>query len=162
MCDEDSVQQEAQDPWWGNVCHGFALPVILNHNLVHWEAVLLTSYKWPSHFACSTLSSAPVSTMDSLSLFHECYMLSLWWQILTKYLQEIEEFELRLQLATDVEVFDVRIEVVFEVISPVRPTWKQERSKCVYNNNCKNCTKIKHPHGMLLLVSRAPQTEAVS
>ena len=42
--------------------------------------------------------------------------------LVTKYLQEVEDFELRLQLATDVEVFDVRIEVVFEVISPVRPT----------------------------------------
>jgi len=30
---------------------------------------------------------------------------------LTKYLQEVEDLELRLQLATEVEVFDVRIEV---------------------------------------------------
>jgi len=31
---------------------------------------------------------------------------------LTKYLQEVEDLELRLQLATEVEVFDVGIEVL--------------------------------------------------
>ena len=47
-------------------------------------------------------------------------MPSLWpRQILTKYLQEVEDLEVRLQLATEVQVFDVGIEVgLFVVVTP--------------------------------------------
>ena len=76
---------------------------------------------------------------------------------MTNYLQEVEDLELRLQLATEVEVFDVGIEVglflwYFSSLMTMgiqevdAYKWKKDRMK-------------PHKYGVLLPISRAPQID---